>query len=63
MTGRDFRYADEPESFTFVPPGDKFLFKGAQCSGEEETLLDCNTGDVGEASGCQSEQYGAEVSF
>ncbi len=63
MTGRDFGYADEPESFTFVPPGSQFLFKGAQCSGDEETLLDCNIGELWEASGCQLEQYALHVSL
>ena len=62
MTGRDFRYANEPQSYTHVQPGDQFLFEGAQCSGDEETILDCNIGELWEAPGCRLEQYGPQVS-
>ncbi len=42
---------DEPDLRNLVPLGEQFLFKGAHCGGEEENILDCDIGQLGDTKG------------
>ncbi len=52
MPGKFFRYADLAESAEKNPPGDEFLFSGAVCEGSEQTLLDCDIGELFDTAHC-----------
>ena len=52
MPGLHFHYADLEESVEKVPPGEFFLFKRASCDGNEQTLLECDIGDLWDTEDC-----------